>query len=377
MDADDYQKQALRTEHTPLFVDVKRKATDTNDESAWNKAIDHDRMLSRLLHAVLGMITELGELCDPLKRHLIYGADLDTPRKPGEQTPRENMREEIGDKSWYGGLAADALGAKFGDILERNIAKLRARFPDRFTQDKALNRDLDAEHKALEGNSTIGLPDGRKIALLDYRQGTQDDLKPTAVEKLEASDDALIDRIIRAFADTHDTSALWGHLRDDPHAFRSAVERALVGYRENAPGVPRSVAELPPELSARLRMLAKGTFTNIQFQVARELKRAAIEAADNLERRRASENLSARDVREAMGVEKPQDAEWTWDYTLDVIRRARSIRTDVNTAEWQRCADILACENKPETIIKCLRILVDANQANVLKLEALREANRY
>ncbi len=35
--------------------------------------------------------------------------------------------------------------------LERNIKKLEARFPEKFSQEKALNRDLETERKILEG----------------------------------------------------------------------------------------------------------------------------------------------------------------------------------------------------------------------------------
>lgn len=47
-------------------------------------------------------------------------------------------------------LALNALGSDFGSVMERNIEKLKARYPDKFTEDKATNRDLDTERKILE-----------------------------------------------------------------------------------------------------------------------------------------------------------------------------------------------------------------------------------
>jgi len=38
------------------------------------------------------------------------------------------------------------------ESLERNIAKLKARFPDKFTEEAALNRNLIKERQILEGN---------------------------------------------------------------------------------------------------------------------------------------------------------------------------------------------------------------------------------
>lgn len=126
MTADEYQKQALRTEHTPPFA-------NTTEEI-------NGRALSRLLHAALGACTEVGELQDMIKKHLIYSKEFD----------RVNVLEECGDILWYIALALDATGFTMEQAMERNIAKLRKRFPDKFTEELAKNRDLDAERKALE-----------------------------------------------------------------------------------------------------------------------------------------------------------------------------------------------------------------------------------
>lgn len=96
----------------------------------------------RLLHAVLGLTTEIGELTDPLKKHIFYGAPLD----------KVNLREETGDLFWYLALVMAYLDEpNFTAILKTNIEKLRARFPEAFTEDKANNRDLPAERAVLEG----------------------------------------------------------------------------------------------------------------------------------------------------------------------------------------------------------------------------------
>ncbi len=124
MDANQYQKDALRTEKTPLFA---------ND----------DRVLSRLLHGSIGLATEVGELQDAIKKHLIYGKSLDNV----------NIIEECGDALWYIALTLDAVNATMSDAMERNIAKLQKRYGEAFTQEKALNRDLEAERKVLESPS--------------------------------------------------------------------------------------------------------------------------------------------------------------------------------------------------------------------------------
>lgn len=95
----------------------------------------------RLLHAGIGMATESGEFLDMLKKHLYYGKPLD----------KVNLAEELGDLIWYCSLAMDTLGIDFNKVLETNIKKLAARYPEKFTEFDADNRDLDTERQILEG----------------------------------------------------------------------------------------------------------------------------------------------------------------------------------------------------------------------------------
>lgn len=120
----DYIKKALRTESqmVPIF--------DSNQ--------------SRILHAGLGMATEAAEFLDALKKHFFYGAPTD----------RTNLVEEMGDLFWYMAIASDALGVDFDEIQRRNVNKLKTRYPDKYTDEKALNRDLAAEAEALKGAPT-------------------------------------------------------------------------------------------------------------------------------------------------------------------------------------------------------------------------------
>lgn len=45
---------------------------------------------------------------------------------------------------------SQCLGFYFYRLLDNNISKLRVRFPDKFTSENALERDLDSERKELE-----------------------------------------------------------------------------------------------------------------------------------------------------------------------------------------------------------------------------------
>lgn len=83
-----------------------------------------------LLHAILGISGEAGELVDGFKKHLIYGKPIDV----------DNLREEAGDILWYMALLFRSIGVDFEIIMEQNIAKLQKRYPDRYTDEAAIAR---------------------------------------------------------------------------------------------------------------------------------------------------------------------------------------------------------------------------------------------
>lgn len=112
------------------------------ESSIFNKLHDLEKeySTSRLVHAAFGMQTETAEFTDALKKSLFYGKPLDTV----------NLKEELGDLLWYVALAMDELGTDFETEMTRVITKLKTRYPDKFTADKALNRDLEVERQVLE-----------------------------------------------------------------------------------------------------------------------------------------------------------------------------------------------------------------------------------
>lgn len=116
--------------------------TDTPDErDAIVRA--SNPTVSRLLHAGMGMVTEAGEFMGTLKAHIRYGKEIDIP----------NLIEELGDIEWYVAHAIRTLKSSYGHVHATNINKLMKRFPEKFTNDKAINRDLKAERESLENDT--------------------------------------------------------------------------------------------------------------------------------------------------------------------------------------------------------------------------------
>ena len=92
------------------------------------------------LHYLSGMVTEVGELFDPFKKNMAYNKSIDYV----------NVQEELGDLMWYISNFCRINNFSLEDILQKNIDKLKARYPEKFTEEKANNRDLDKERKILE-----------------------------------------------------------------------------------------------------------------------------------------------------------------------------------------------------------------------------------
>jgi len=122
MNQQEYIKKALRSESKDY------KFQSTGD------------ITPRIEHAVYGLVTEAGELLDAIKKAKIYGQKLD----------KVNVVEELGDIMWYMALFVDALGTDFQKIWQKNIQKLKLRYPEKYTDENAKLRDLEAERKVLE-----------------------------------------------------------------------------------------------------------------------------------------------------------------------------------------------------------------------------------
>ena len=110
MTINEYQTAALRTAQTDKFL-----ASDL------------------LLNAALGLCGESGEVADIVKKHRFQGHNLDI----------DHVAKELGDIAWYLAVGAYAIGYDLETILQMNVDKLKARYPDGFSTDRSLHRADD------------------------------------------------------------------------------------------------------------------------------------------------------------------------------------------------------------------------------------------
>ena len=83
-----------------------------------------------LINGVMGLCGESGEAIDIVKKWLAQGHELD----------REKLAKELGDICWYLAETATALDVSLEEVLERNIEKLRSRYPEGFSTERSVNR---------------------------------------------------------------------------------------------------------------------------------------------------------------------------------------------------------------------------------------------
>ncbi|KKM18721.1 hypothetical protein LCGC14_1662820 [marine sediment metagenome] len=103
---------------------------------------------SRMLHAIMGIADEAGELNEMMLRATFYNKRINIT----------HYKEELGDLWWCLCLAVDDLAETedktpekiFQEILSINKAKLKIRYPEKYSNTQACVRDLDAEKHAIE-----------------------------------------------------------------------------------------------------------------------------------------------------------------------------------------------------------------------------------
>ena len=138
----------------PRSVQVESKGVKMNIKEYMIEASrtcpDLGSDLNNQLHMAIGSSTESNELLDVYKKRFAYGKEID----------KVNVNEEIFDCFWYLVNLCRMLDIDIEKGLQTNIDKLRVRYPEKFTEENANNRHLDAEREILEF--------GKKLEKMNY-----------------------------------------------------------------------------------------------------------------------------------------------------------------------------------------------------------------
>lgn len=123
MQTNEYQALAMRTNDGQSNVRLANKANDVNLNVE----------VGLMLQASLGLSGEIGELNDMIKKWIFHEKEMDW----------EHLKKEIGDVCWYIAAMCEAIGINFSDVLQKNVDKLKARYPEGFDVFLANHRKTD------------------------------------------------------------------------------------------------------------------------------------------------------------------------------------------------------------------------------------------
>lgn len=111
MKANEYQKQAGRTLLPKPDFDITPKEVMV----AWN---------------AIGLAGEAGEVADLVKKAVFHQQGIDM----------EKMKKELGDVLWYVAALCSHLEIPMEDVMQHNIEKLQARFPNGYSPERTTFR---------------------------------------------------------------------------------------------------------------------------------------------------------------------------------------------------------------------------------------------
>ena len=115
---------------TEKYVDFVRQTTspESLDYAALltrlnSLELENDCNTSQLLTSAFGLSAEAGEFTEVVKKIVFQG-------KPYNEENVFHLKRELGDICWYLAQALMALDTDFNEILDMNVEKLSARYPE-------------------------------------------------------------------------------------------------------------------------------------------------------------------------------------------------------------------------------------------------------
>lgn len=130
MNANKYQKLAMRTNDGKASDRLIGKIQEydmkfANDHSD-NGCVD----IGGIFNACLGLSGEVGEFNDMIKKWVFHEKNLDM----------EHAKKEAGDILWCVAMLCESFGWNMEEIMQMNVDKLIARYPEGFDVERANHR---------------------------------------------------------------------------------------------------------------------------------------------------------------------------------------------------------------------------------------------
>lgn len=118
---EDHHEELSNGEHKPAIqhsAPSHSQLVSNLCKPAGDILVQLEDMDCHMIHMIMGIAGEVGELLDAIKKTVIYGKPLDP----------EHVIEELGDIEFYLEGLRQGLGLNRDDILQANITKLQKRY---------------------------------------------------------------------------------------------------------------------------------------------------------------------------------------------------------------------------------------------------------
>ena len=113
------------------YQDLAMRTNDGKHAERLIKAVNIPNIdLGGVFNACLGLSGEVGEFNDMIKKTVFH-------EKPFDE---EHAKKEMGDIMWYIAMMCTSFGWDLDEIMQMNVDKLKARYPEGFDVVRANNR---------------------------------------------------------------------------------------------------------------------------------------------------------------------------------------------------------------------------------------------
>ncbi len=195
-----------------------------------------DRML---VNGALGLAGEAGEVADLLKKAFYHDQGL-------TQAINNKLIIELGDVLWYVALLAQALGVTIDEIMQLNIAKLKARYPEGFDAVRSSTKNEQAEQAAIRSGSSIDT--SSQEAIQHMRKGVDMAYNKPEQEAVLTGNQIALQRLEREVRERQ-----FAFPRPDTRDQAKRVDdETLLGGVQDGGGADRRNPYIPPDYHKRL-----------------------------------------------------------------------------------------------------------------------------
>lgn len=135
MNGTEYQKLAMRTNDGKATDRLLKEMLTCDMEYLLHQNLiaEDERHLDigGIFNACLGLSGEVGEFNDMIKKWIFHEKPIDI----------DHAKKEAGDICWYLAMLCESFGWSIDEIMQMNVDKLKARYPEGFDIDRANHRE--------------------------------------------------------------------------------------------------------------------------------------------------------------------------------------------------------------------------------------------